>query len=56
MGLFRALTKVVVDTALLPVAVAKDVFTLGGVADENGRPHTLDQLEKIKDDAEEADL
>lgn len=55
MGLFSAITKVVIDTATLPLDIARDVLTLGGATDNNGRPHTLDKLEQIKRDAEDAD-
>lgn len=53
MKLFGQIVRTVVNTALLPVAVARDVITLGGIADENGRPHTLDALQKLKDEATE---
>ena len=53
MKLFGQIIRTVVNVALVPVAVARDVITLGGVADENGRPHTVDALEKLKDEATE---
>lgn len=54
MSLFSALVKVAVDVATLPVAVVKDVFTLGGVATEQDKPYTAQKLQQIKDDAEDA--
>ena len=55
MGLFSALVKVTIDTITLPVAVVKDVMTLGGVATGEDKPYTVQKLEQIKKDAEEAD-
>ena len=55
MTFFGALVRTVVNTATLPVAVVKDVVTLGGAFDNEGRPHTLDHLEKIKREAEDED-
>lgn len=53
MKLFGQLIRTVVNVAVLPVAVVKDVFTLGGVTTENGKPYTVEQLQKIKDEASE---
>lgn len=38
----------------LPVAVAKDVFTLGGIATDHGS-YTREALETLKDEAQEDD-
>lgn len=53
MKIFGQLVRTVVNTALLPVAVVKDVCTLGGVATGEPEPYTLQQLQKIKDEAGE---
>ena len=53
MSFFGALVRTVVNTAMLPVAVVRDAVTLAGAIDNNGRPHTSDQLHKIKDDADD---
>lgn len=53
MKLFGQIVRTVVNVATLPVAVAKDVFTLGGVATENGQPYTVEKLKHIKDEASE---
>lgn len=53
MKLFGQLVRTVVNVALLPVAVVKDVVTLGGIASENGKPYTVEQLQKLKDEASE---
>ena len=53
MGLFSALTGVVIETAKLPLAVVRDAFTLGNVAED--KTFTQQKLEDIKDEAEKAD-
>lgn len=53
MKLFGQIIRTVVNTALLPVAVAKDICTLGGVATGNGRPYTVEQIQKLMDESEE---
>lgn len=46
MGIFGKLTSAIVQTALLPVALAKDVVTMGGACiDED--PATWERLKKI---------
>jgi len=55
MGLFSALVKITIDTVILPIEIVKDVVTLGGVATEQDKPYTVQRLEQIKKDAEEAD-
>lgn len=42
MGLFGALIKV----ALTPVAVLKDVISIAGAIDNNGKSHTIENLEE----------
>ena len=53
MRLFAQVVRTVVNVAMLPVAVVKDVVTLGGVATENGRPYTVEALQRLKDEASE---
>jgi hypothetical protein len=53
MKLFGQLVRTVVNTAVLPVAVVKDLYTLGGVATGEDKPYTVQQLEKLKKEAEE---
>lgn len=53
MKLFGQVIRTVVNTALLPVAVAKDVVTLGGVATDQRKPYIAQQIEKLKDEAQE---
>lgn len=49
MSLFGKLVATAVNVATLPLAVAKDVVTLGNVG--NGRPFVEQKLQQIKDDA-----
>ena len=53
MKLFGQLVRTVVNTALLPVAIVKDVCTLGGVSVDEEKPFTVQQIEKIKREASE---
>jgi len=56
MGLFSAIVKIGIDTVIgLPVAVVKDIITLGNVTscDET---YIQQKLEQIKKDSEDADV
>lgn len=56
MGLFGALVRTVVNVASLPVAVAADVVTLGGVANDRDKgSYTLEAFERLKREADEDD-
>lgn len=44
------LLSAVFDSALLPMAIAKDFFTLGGVLIDDDKSATRQQIEKIEDD------
>ena len=52
MGLFGALVRTVINVAVTPLPMLKDVVTLGGTIDGNGS-YTLEHLEKIKQEADE---
>ena len=52
MSLFSAIVKVAIDTALLPVAVVKDIVTLGNCC--NDRSYTAQKIDDIKEDSEDA--
>jgi hypothetical protein len=54
MSCLSKLVKAVIDTAGLPVAIIKDVFTLGGAILGEKEPYTLTKLKDIGDDIEEA--
>lgn len=53
MGLFGKLVKTAFNVAELPLAVVKDVVTLGGVAQDRNESHTRELVEKIKEDADD---
>lgn len=53
MKLFSQIIRTVVNTALLPVAVTKDVLTLGGTITDKRETYTAEQIQKLKDEAEE---
>jgi len=54
MKLFGQIIRTVVNVVQLPVAVVKDVVTLGGVCTKGEfEPYTAEQLKKIKEEAEE---
>lgn len=53
MKIFGQIVRTVVNAAVLPVAVVKDVFTLGGIASGEDQPYTVSAIEKIKDEASE---
>ena len=55
MKLFGQIVRTVVNTALLPVALAKDVITLGGVLTEDEKSAIRQALERLKDEASEDD-
>lgn len=50
MGLFGNLLKVAIDVVETPIAVAKDVLTLGGSLNDQDEPYTKKKLEDLKDD------
>jgi len=50
MDLFGQIVRTVVNVALLPCAVVKDLVTLGGVTLDE-RPATLEALERLKREA-----
>jgi len=50
MDLFGQIVRTVVNVALLPCAVVKDVITLGGVTLDE-RPATLEAIERLKREA-----
>lgn len=59
MSIFKKLVKGVLDTALTPVEVLKDVVTIGGVSTDQKEPYTARRLKKalraFKDAYEELD-
>ncbi len=57
MSLFGSLVRTAINVVLLPVEIVKDLATCGGVMngkrEENGQSYTKDQLDRIKDEAED---
>lgn len=53
--LFGALVRTTINTAILPLAVTKDVCTLGGTLIGEEKTATQQQIEKIKREASEPD-
>lgn len=53
MKIFAQLVRTAVNVALLPVAVVKDVVTLGNLGEH--QTHTQEAIERLKDEAEEDD-
>lgn len=54
MSLFGKIVKTTINIGIgLPVAILKDVVTLGGVCDDQPKPFTSQQLDKIKEEAED---
>lgn len=53
MSLFGKVLKTALDTALLPVDVAKDVVTMAGAMTEEDAPYTWQKFKKIGKDLEE---
>lgn len=51
MSLFGAIVRTAVNVATLPVAMAKDVLTLGNCANSQDGTFTQQKLEQIKDEA-----
>lgn len=54
MGIFSKLASAVLQTALLPVEVAKDIVTMGGVCTDQREPYTLKRLKKLGHTVESA--
>lgn len=52
MGIFGKIVATAINVATLPVALAKDVITLGGVSTDQRSPYTVQKLQQIKDEAE----
>ena len=48
MGLFGKIAQGLIDTALIPVDVAKDVVTLGGVTTDQDDPYISEKVKKLR--------
>lgn len=54
MGLLGKLTSAIVQTALLPVELAKDSVTLFGACTDQHQPYTVQRLKKLGKTVESA--
>jgi hypothetical protein len=50
MGLFGSLLKTVIDVVETPVAIVKDVATMGGELTDQKKCYTQQKLEEIEED------
>lgn len=50
MGFFGKLGKLVLDVVETPIAVVKDVATMGGALTDQDKPYTAQKLEDLQDD------
>lgn len=51
--MFKSLAKAIIGTALLPVDILADTFTVGGVSTNKDRPYTSERLSDILDNLKE---
>ena len=54
MGFFGKIIKAGIDTVSLPVAIIKDVITMGSVLTDEKQLYTIRKLKDIGDDIQEA--
>ena len=53
MGFLKKLTKLGLDVATTPIALAKDIFTLGGAIVDEDEPFTKEKITQLAEDWEE---
>ena len=46
-GILENLTKAVINTVTIPVAVAADVITMGGALTDKDKPYTATQVQEV---------
>lgn len=51
MKIFGQIIRTAVNVVTLPVALVKDIGTLGGVATDQREPYTVQKLKQLKDEA-----
>jgi hypothetical protein len=54
MGFFGSLLKTAMDIVETPVAIVKDVATMGGVLTDQDKPYTIQKLEEAGKDWDKA--
>ena len=50
MGFFNNLAKLALDIAETPIAIVKDIATMGAQLTDEGKPYTQRKLEDMKED------
>ena len=55
MSLLGSLIATVIDTASLPVAIVKDVATMGGVLTDRRESYTQEKARNLRDDINDVD-
>lgn len=53
MSIFGKLLKTTLDVVTSPVAVVKDIATMGGALTDQRKPYTAQKLDQLGDDIEE---
>jgi hypothetical protein len=53
MSIFGKLLKTTLDVATSPIAVVKDIATLGGAITDQSKPYTAQKIDQLGDDVEE---
>lgn len=51
--ILKSVASIAVKTVALPISVAADVVTFGGLANDKERPYTADALSSIGEDIED---
>jgi hypothetical protein len=54
MSFFSSLTRTIIDMAETPVAIVKDVATLGGALTDQQEPYTIQKLKEVEKDLKKA--
>jgi len=53
MGFLKKVAKTAFDAVTIPIAVAADLVTFGGINVDKDTPYTVDKLKQLADDWEE---
>jgi len=52
MGLLKKLLKTTLDVAILPINIAEDAVTFGGILNDKNEPATVKKIKTLKKDCE----
>lgn len=50
MSIIGKLFGVVIDIVEIPIAIAKDIVTVGGTLTEEDKPYSMQKIKELKDD------